>query len=92
MFVDPLGDELAVAHMGFLNIFAGFDTHQLSHKTIENVFVIFGFVCVGIIKQANLDQFGVGEIIEREKIGAGLLDSRAVGFERVTSYAREQFA
>ena len=62
-FEHPFGNQLAVAHVSFLNILARLNTHELGHQTVEHVFVVFGLVCVGAIEQAEFDQFGIGQVI-----------------------------
>ena len=88
----PFGDELTVAHMGLLDVFARFNSGELGHETVEDILVIFGLVGFGVIEQTEFDEFGIGQIIEREKVGAGFLESGAVSFERARVNTGEQTA
>ena len=47
-------------------------------------------VGVGIGREAQFDEFGVGDVVEAEEVGAGFLDGGAVGLERVGIDAGEQ--
>ena len=53
MLICPLGDEFAVAHVCFFYILAGLDAHQLSHHTVEDIFVVLGLVSVGVVEQTD---------------------------------------
>ena len=88
----PFGDELAVAHVGFLNVLARLDAHQLRHQAVEHIFIVLGLVGVGIVEQTELHQMRVGQIVEGEEVGARLLERRAVGLEGVGVNAGEQAA
>ncbi len=90
--IAPFGDELAVAHVGFLDVLAGLDAHELGHHAVENVLVVFGLVCVRIVEETDFDEFRVGEVIEREEVGACFLDGRAVSLEGVTLCSGEELA
>ncbi len=79
----PCGYELAVAHVGFFDVFAGFDAHELGHKAVEDILVVFGFVSVGIVEQTEFEQFGIGQIVEGEEVGACFFEGRTVGLEGV---------
>ncbi len=50
MLVGPLRYQFAVAHVGFFHIFSGLDTHELCHQAVEDVFVVFGLVGVGVVE------------------------------------------
>ena len=91
-FIYPLGNELAVAHVSFLYVLARLDAHELGHEAVEDVFVIFGFVCLGIVEDAELDEFGIGEVVERKEVGARFFEGGAVGFEGVGVDTGEQTA
>ncbi len=83
VLVCPFGDELAVAHMGFFNFLARLDALQLGEHAVEDIFVVFGLVCVGIVEQPYFEHFGVCEVVEREEVGACFLDSGTVLLEGV---------
>ena len=71
---NPFGDELAVAHVCLLNIVAKFDAVELSHKTIQHILVIFRLISIGVIKDSELLQLGISEVIQGEKVGTSLLE------------------
>ena len=78
--------------MGFLHVLARFDTHQLGHEAVEHVLVVFGFVGVGVVEQAEFKQFRVGKIVEREEVGAGFFECRSVSLESVGVDSGQQLA
>ena len=86
----PFGDELAVSHVGFLDILARLDAHELGHEAVEHIFVVFGLVGVGVVEQSELDEFRVAEIVEGEEVGAGFLKGRTVSLEGVGVDSGEQ--
>ena len=82
-FQHPFGNELAVTHMSFLHIFTRLDSHQLGHKPVKHIFIIFSLVGIRIIQKAKFNQTGVSKIIQRKQVCTGLFKGRTVGFEGV---------
>ena len=64
LFVAPLTDELAVAHVRLLDVFAWLDAGELGHESVHDVLVVLSFVGVGVLEDAKLNEFGIGKIIE----------------------------
>ena len=81
VLVGPAGDELAVAHVGLLDVLARLDAHELCHEAVEHIFVVFGLIGVGVVAQTEFDELGIGEIVEGEEVGAGFFEWRSVGLE-----------
>ena len=86
----PAGNELAVAHMRFFKVFAQFNARELRHKAVADIRVVFGFKRFVVRQKAEFDNLRVGNIVEREKVGAGFFQSRTVVFQRVGVGARQQ--
>ena len=75
---NPAGNELAVAHVRFLDVLAGNDAGELCHQAVHHVTIIFSFIGFGIGQEAQLDEFLIGQEVEGEEVGAGLFECRAV--------------
>ncbi len=87
---NPGCDELTVAHVSLLNVLTRFDAVELGHEAIKHILVVFCLVSLGIVKDAEFLKFRICEVIEREKVGACLLKSRAVFLERIGIDTRHQ--
>ena len=92
MLEDPMGDEGAVAHVGFFDVVAGFDADELGHQPVHHIGIILRFVgfCVG--GESQFSELRVGHVVESEQVGTSLFDGRAIGLQGVGVYARKQLA
>ena len=59
VLIDPVGDELAVTHMCFLDVFARLDTHELGHETVHLLLVITGFESFFVGQETEFHQFRI---------------------------------
>ena len=92
VLIYPKGNQLTVAHVRFLDVFAWLDTHELGHETIHHLLVVEALVCLFILQQTELYQLRVSHIVETEQVGTCLLDSRSVLLERIFGNAWHEFA
>ena len=78
--------------MCFLNLVARLDAYQLGHQAVHQVGIELGLVGIGIWQKSQLDQLGIGYIVEAEQVSTGLLDSRTISLQGIGVNAREQLA
>ena len=74
MLIAPLADELAVTHVGLLDILARNDAGQLGHQTIHDILVILSLISIHVGENAKFHQLRIGKIIEGEQVGTALLE------------------
>ena len=77
-----MGDEGTIAHVGFFDVVAGFDAHELRECTVLDVGVVGRLVSIGRGRESQFGEFGIGQVVEREEVGTTFLDGGAVGLER----------
>ncbi len=78
--------------MGLFHVVAEFDSVELCHQSVHHEFVVLGLVCLGIVEDAEFYQLGVGQVVECEEVGTGLLECAAVLLERVAVHSGEKLA
>ena len=87
-----MGNEAAVAHVGFFNVFARFYAHKLGHEAVANITVVFGLGHFGAFHQTEFHHFIVGNIVEGKEVGARLFEGGRKTFQGVGSRAGQQLA
>ena len=90
--IDPMGNQRTISHMGFLQLVARLDAHELRHEAVEQIGVIRCAVGLGIGQKPQLNQFRVGNVIEGEEVGSCLFDSAAVRFQCIGRHAGQELA
>ena len=90
-FIYPFGNQLTVAHMGFFDILALLDPNQLCHQAIHYIFIVFGLISLCIRHKSEFHQLGISEIVQTEKIGTRLFQSRTVGLQSIRIGIGKQF-
>ena len=90
--IAPLADQLAVAHMRLLDVFARLDTRQLGHHAVQDIFRIAGLRHVERGHQPQFHRLRVTQVVEAEEVGAGFLERRAVTLQLVALHARRQLS
>ena len=92
MLVAPVGDELAVLHVGLGIGLAQLDTAELRHDAVADVAHIGCLVGVGAVEQAEFHQFRIGHVVEAEEVGAGFFQCGCEFLERVGRRSGQQLA
>ena len=83
LFEHPVCNQSAVTHVGFFDGVAGFDAHQLGEGSVLDITIIGSFVGVHIRGESEFYEFGISQIVEREKIGAGFFDGGTIRLQGV---------
>ena len=76
--IAPFRDELAVLHMGFGIGTAQLDSSELDEKSVPYIIVICRLVSLRIGDDSEFHHLWIGDVVEAEKIGSGLLESGLV--------------
>ena len=78
LLVAPLGNELAVLHVGLGVGTSQLHAGELNHQTVADVVGVLGLVGILVGHDTQLNHLGIGCEIESEQVGAGLLQGRCV--------------
>ena len=78
LFVAPLGNELAVLHVGLSVGAAKLHACELDHEAVADVIGVFGLICLRVRHYAKLYHLGVCGEIQAEKVCAGFLQGRCI--------------
>src|SRR5690606_17120868 len=78
VLVRPRGDELAVTHVVFLDALSGLDAEELLLQAIPDVAIVLGVADVDRRQEPELDELRIDHEVQRNEIGARLLERRAV--------------
>ena len=68
----PMGDESTVAHVSFFDVVAGLDAYELRECTVLDVGVVGCLVSIGIRREPQLGELGIGQIVEGKRGRRGL--------------------
>ena len=74
VLIDPVGDELAVAHVRLLDVLARLDTHELGHEAVHLLLVVTGFEGFFVGQKTQFHEFRIAQEIQAEEVCAGFLD------------------
>ena len=92
VLVAPVGDELAVLHVGFGIGLAQLDAAELRHDAVADVAHISCLVGLRAVEQAEFHQFRIGHVVEAEEVGTGFLERGGEFFQGVGRRAGQQLA
>ena len=92
MFVAPVGNQLAVLHVGFGILLAQLDTGELGEDAVADVAAVFSLVGLLVGQDAQLDELLVSQVVKGEEVGAGLLQRGGELLEGAGGGAGQQLA
>ena len=78
LLIAPLGNELAVLHVGLGVGTSQLHASELHHQTVADIVGILGLVGILVGHDTQLNHLGIGCEIETEEVGACLLQGRCI--------------
>ena len=92
VFVNPVGNECTITHVGFLYLIARLNAHELGHQSIEHIRVVLRLISLVIRQQSQFHELLVGDVVKPEQVGTGFFDGVSIGLQGIRTYAWQKLS